>query len=406
MAEYRTQKTGPGIVIFVALMALIALSIVVGKFSFFHKERDITIYLDSVSGVKDRTAVVYAGQKVGAIHKIRILQPQESKVRVVPKGDSPTLTQTNHYYVEVIARVAEDTPVNQDTKASVMMVGMLGDKQLDLAPGDPNAPPLKAGDALYGENAGMERIVTMGRKLVVKLEFMMEHLQTLLTQVNGVVKDPLFQDNLKGVIANARTTLEKAGVTLAEVKEVLGENRENIKGTMGNVRELTDKGKTTIASLNDTLGDARPKLSATLDNVQKLTTDIRPKVSNVMDKAGATLGKAHDTLDTTHGLLSDNRENISVMLAHFRDMSRNTKHFTHTMRMVFAPWSAFSGDKKPQPKPPGERGEVKVPPADEKTGGSKKAEVPDATTNAPPAQVAPPAPAAEPAKTEPPLQQR
>ena len=354
MAEYRTQKTGPGVVIFVALICLIALSIFVGKFSFFSDEREITIYLDSVSGVKERTVVVYAGRKCGEITTISILQPADSKTKVVPKGDSATPMQTNRYYVVVKATIENKTPVNQDTKASVMMVGMLGDKQLDLAPGDPGAPPLGPGDALYGENAGMERLVSTGRKLIVKLESLMDNVQTILGHLNNVMKDPNFQDNIKGAVANARATIEKAGVTLAEFKEVLTENRPNIKGTLANARELTEKGKTTIGTLNDTLADTKPKLAATMDNVQKLTGEIRPKATALIDKTHDTMGKAGGTLDNVNGLLTDNRSNISQLLTNLRDMGYNTKQFTHTMRMIFAPWSAFSKQKEPE-KTRGER---------------------------------------------------
>lgn len=365
MAEYRTQKTGPGIVIFVALMCLVALSIVVGKFSFLRDERDITIYLDSVSGVKERTAVVYAGRKCGEISDIRILQPADSKTKVVPKGESTTLMVTNHYYVIVRARIEASTPVNQDTKASVMMVGMLGDKQLDLAPGDPGAPPLGPNDALYGENAGMERLVTTGRKLIAKVESMMENLQTLMSHLNNVLKDPQFQDNLKGVVANARTTLEKAGATLAEAKEMLGENRPNIKGTLANARELTDKGKTTLGTLNETLTETKPKLAATMDNVQKLTGEVRPKVTALMDKTHDTMGKAGGTLDNVNGLLADNRPNITMLLTNLRDMGYNTKQFTHTMRMIFAPWTAFSKQKEPEKPQKGAKTDKKDKPAGE-----------------------------------------
>ncbi len=393
MAEYRSQKTGPGIVIFIALMCLISLSIVVGKFSFLRNERDITIYLDSVSGVKERTGVVYAGRKCGEISGISILQPADSKTKVVPKGESTTIMVTNHYYVVVRARIEAETPVNQDTKASVMMVGMLGDKQLDLAPGDPAAPPLGPGDALYGENAGMERLVTTGRKLVGKIEGLMDHLQTLLTHVNNVMKDPQFQDNIKGTVANARATIEKAGVTLAEAKELLSENRPNIKGAIANAREMTEKGKTTLGTLNDTLTDTKPKLSATMDNVQKLTGEVRPKVTALMDKTHDTMGKAGGTLDNVNGLLTDNRSNITQLLTNLRDMGYNTKQFTHTMRLIFAPWSAFSKQKEPVKPQKGAKPEKKA-----EAGGEVKVLATEfASKPFPATEPAPAAPAVPPA---------
>ena len=370
MAEYKVQKTGPGVVIFSGVVALIFMVLAAGELHslLFQKSQNVTIYFDSVSGVKERTKVTYAGRKCGEVVKlVDLSQPKED-----PKDPAGKL-----YYVEVTAKIAKTTPVNSKTKALITMVGMLGDKELDLTPGDPKAPSLAPGEGLYGESGGIDILINTARKLIVKLAPLLDSVQSVLANVNDVIKDPTFKEDLKATVAKAKDTLANADATLKQAKEMLGENRDNIKVVLGNARDLTEKGKTTLTTVNDTLGETRPKLQALIASIQKLTTELQPKLNELMaksngaiDKAATTLDKAGTLFDTTNTILSGNRENIAMMLTSLRETGYNAKHFTHTFRMIFAPWSIFSSQKKPDAKQPEQGGVVKVlAPADQAVAG-------------------------------------
>lgn len=346
MAEYKSQKIGPGAVIFFGVVALIFMVLAVGKFPLFQHTKDVTLYFESVSGIKERTKVTYAGRKCGEVKELFNLT-------------SPAAAGGKLYYVKVIAKVDDTTPVNSETKAMVTMVGMLGDKEVDLLPGNMSAGPLAAGQGIFGESGGIDILINTARKLVVKLEPLMDNVQSVLSNVNDVLKDPAFKDDVKGLVAKARDTLASADATLKQAKEMLGENRDNIKTVLGNTRDLTEKGKTTLTTVNDTLGETRPKLQALIASVQKLTNELQPKLNELMaksngtiDKAATTIEKAGALMDTTNSLLTDNRETITMMLTSLRETGYNAKHFTHTFRMIFAPWSIFCSQKKPdEPKP-------------------------------------------------------
>jgi ABC-type transporter Mla subunit MlaD len=346
MAEYKSQKIGPGAVIFFGVVALIFMVLAVGKFPLFQHTKDVTLYFESVSGIKERTKVTYAGRKCGEVKELFNLA-------------SPAAAGSKLYYVKVVAKVDDTTPVNSETKAMVTMVGMLGDKEVDLLPGNMNAAPLAAGQGIFGESGGIDILINTARKLVVKLEPLMDNVQSVLGNVNDVLKDPAFKDDVKGLVAKGRDTLASADATLKQAKEMLGENRDNIKAVLGNTRDLTEKGKTTLTTVNDTLGETRPKLQALIASIQKLTNELQPKLNELMaksngtiDKATTTIEKAGALMDTTNSLLTDNRETITMMLTSLRETGYNAKHFTHTFRMIFAPWSVFSSQKKPDaPKP-------------------------------------------------------
>jgi hypothetical protein len=61
------------------------------------------------------------------------------------------------------------TPITRDTKAQ-HDGGLLGEKQLNLTPGDPNAPALRPEKPFYGSNAGFEKIAAVAGKLTARLK--------------------------------------------------------------------------------------------------------------------------------------------------------------------------------------------------------------------------------------------
>jgi ABC-type transporter Mla subunit MlaD len=325
MAEYKSQKAGPGLVICLALVTLLFIVFAVGQFSFFEKARELTFYFDSASGIGERTHVTYAGRKCGEIRSVRILQPDEEK----------TDAASNRYHVLVKAMVDNSTPINRDTKAAVMMVGLLGDKQLNLTPGDPGAPALLPGEPLYGSNAGLERIAAAASKLTARLEVTLASMEALLINVNDITRDAKFKEDVKATIANARSTLEKAEATLAEAKGLISENRKNIDRALVQVHALAEKATATITNIDSTVDEARPRLVRTLDDVEKLAADLRPKVTELMQQAS-------NMLWTANAMLLDNRTNLTLLVANGRDTFNNTRHTTRTLRYLFAPWSWFN----------------------------------------------------------------
>ncbi|MFA5190550.1 MAG: MlaD family protein [Verrucomicrobiia bacterium] len=354
MAEYKSQKIGPGAVIFFGIVAVIVMVLAVGKFPLFQHSKDVTLYFESVSGIKERTNVTYAGRKCGEVKTLVDLDK--------PKQDAAGKV----YHVKVVAKIDDKTPINSETKAMVTMVGMLGDKELDLVPGDSmNARPWPAGQEveIYGESGGLDILINTARRLVTKLAPLLDSVQSVLANVNDVIKDPAFKEDLKATVARAKDTLTNADATLKQAREMLGENRDNVKVVLSNARDLTEKGKTTLSTVNDTLGETRPKLQALIASIQKLTAELQPKLNELMtksngtlDKAGTALDKVTATFDTTNTLLSDNRESITMMMTSLRETGYNAKHFTHTFRMIFAPWSIFCSQKKPDaPKQPEQR---------------------------------------------------
>lgn len=82
-------------------------------------------FSDSVSGLKEESAVRFHGVNVGNVEKIVI------------DHDNPML-------IRVDIRIAHHTPLRADTTASLQLTGISGDVDIELSGGDPKAPELAA----------------------------------------------------------------------------------------------------------------------------------------------------------------------------------------------------------------------------------------------------------------------
>ncbi len=355
MPEYNSQKIGPGVVVVGAVIALIFMILMVGKIPLVRaKPKIVTIYFDSVSGVKERTDVTYAGGRCGEVRKIVFL-------------DKPKEHDGTRYHVEVVAEIDPATPVNSKTKALITLVGMLGDKELDLRPG-PEAPPLDG--PIYGESGGLDVLITTARQMAIKLEPLLDDLQKLTVNLNGMLATPGFKDDLTATVARAKSALEKAETTLAQVDDILRENRGDLRAFFGDARGLTEKGAAAFGTVDRAVTETKPKLQAMIGDIQRLVNELQPKLDELLkktdisldkanaslDRADITLGKTDATLDktntmldTSQAILGDNQENIVLLLDSLRQTSYNTKHVTHTLRGILSPWSVFSSQERPAP---------------------------------------------------------
>ena len=349
MPEYNSQKAGPGVVIFCAVVALVFMVLMVGGLPFLRtSQKKVTIYFDSVSGVKERTVVTYAGHVCGEVKSLVSLEkPKERDGRL--------------YHVEVVAEIDPRIPVNSMTKAQITLVGMLGDKELDLLPG-PEAPPLDG--PIYGASGGLDILINTARQMALKLEPLLDDIQKMAANFNEVMDSPAVKDDIKATIAQARKTLARSESTLARLDDLLRENHGGLKAFFDDARGLSGKGSAAFDTVNGAVTETNPKLQAMIGDVQRLVNELRPKLDKLMDKTGVSLDKADAAFDKTGSALdkagamfessstfmSDNKENIVLLIDSLRQTSYNAKHFTHTFRWMLSPWSVFSSQEPPEPR--------------------------------------------------------
>ncbi len=131
----RLANTRVGIVAFLVGTALLfAALILFAKYpTFLSKGTDYQAEFNSVAGLDVGGEVRYGGVLVGTVTDTKINLQDPTRILVQ-------------------FRVKKETPVREDTRASITQVGFLGELYLNLEPGSRDALPLPEGSTLMSEN--------------------------------------------------------------------------------------------------------------------------------------------------------------------------------------------------------------------------------------------------------------
>lgn len=100
----------------------------------FSKRYDLVVYLPAATGLREGGSVTLAGQLVGTVKKIEFLPVDFDTTR----------------NLRIVARVDRSLSeqIRRDSEARLRTMGLLGDKVLDISPGTPRYPVLRAGDTI------------------------------------------------------------------------------------------------------------------------------------------------------------------------------------------------------------------------------------------------------------------
>ena len=170
-----------------------------------------------VQGIDKGTPVKLAGVTVGEVKEIHVVRN--------PKGETQ---------VEVGAWIAQGVAIEDDAKAVIKSLGMLGEKYIEIIPGTPNYKLIANGSTLIGKNPfAIEDIAEGTRQLIAQLQSVSEN-------INGVVGDPEFKSAIKGTFVNADRAFSDADVTIknfTQASEDLKQAASSAKIVLGRMRD-------------------------------------------------------------------------------------------------------------------------------------------------------------------------
>lgn len=225
------SKLRVGIVITFALLTMFMTVFFAGNLeNMFVPKVALEAHLQDVKGLRRGSPVWVSGIEVGSVRDIH-LHPEHGTVITI-----------------MIKKSALDF-IKKDSQASVLTMGLLGDKYVELSAGSPGAEPVKAGDMIKGSaQIDMKEVMEVGTMSVQKMTDFIKRLENLVTEIeNGqgtaskLLKDPALYDNLN-----------KASLRLGSVLEKID------KGDRGLVNKDTDKEmKATVAELRELIRDMK-----------------------------------------------------------------------------------------------------------------------------------------------------
>ena len=255
------------------------------------EQREIRVLFDNVAGLDERAAVRVAGVRKGKVTDIQ-LRPDGNAI--------------------VTLQIDEDVPLFENASARIANLGLLGEKYVELDPGDPRGQRLQADNIVLrgSQPASIDDVTTQVSEIATDVKAITESMRS-------VMAGPAGQQRLEDIVENVRQITE-------QVRELIAVNRINVDATLENMRAITADLRTEIPriaasleraadSIGGTVGENREDVRRVVENLRGLSADLRVTAENLNNITGqvksgeGTVGKlfysdeAHDRLVATLG---------------------------------------------------------------------------------------------------------
>lgn len=259
-----------GIILFIASILF------VGHFSLFQdSQMTITGKFDNVTGLKEGGGVSYSGVRVGKIERIT----------VATDG------------VTVVLKVDKKTQIPVDSKFAIQSDGMLGDKFIQITPGQ-STNYLKDGDTFDGTAGGMDKTLDNVNKL-------MDGANKTINSINNIIGDEKTQGALRDTLRTTSIIADNTAALTGQMNAILAQNSGNVNALTSNMVSITRNVDELTAQMNQTAktfdndGQAGAEMRQILDNL-KTTTDSVDKMAKSMEGIVTDPKSQEDIRETLH----------------------------------------------------------------------------------------------------------
>ena len=172
-----------GIFIFIGMVILSVIIFSIGNFYSVKRGYTLDVVFSFANGIGIGAPVRYSGVQVGEVQEINIYFDEKE----------------NKPLVRLTVWVSQNTWINENAKASINTLGLLGEKYLEIAPGTRDARLLQKGDTLRGQDPiSTEELARSTKELIEKIA-------TLTESINKIVGDDSLRTSLKNTVGNIET---------------------------------------------------------------------------------------------------------------------------------------------------------------------------------------------------------
>lgn len=283
------QEVKVGIFVLVALVVLAIAIVKLGGLPSFREEAgyEIIAIFDAAAGLNKDDRVLYAGVNIGRVAAIKL---KEGKAWVT-------------------LRIKPEVEIPVTARARLSMIGLLGEKYVEVFSAKLSDKFLKSGERLQTEPS-----VDMNTIL-----FQLKDLGDNITEVSST-----FKDSLRDVEGESRLEhiFENLDQITGDLRIILSTNRENIDHILDNVDNMSAEIRTALPETVDKLNglvekldlfleENRGSLGQGIDNFKDVSNELKKSVDSMnrileaIEKQEGTIGKliyddeAHEKLTST-----------------------------------------------------------------------------------------------------------
>ena len=298
----RSQKIRLGIFVVVALTAmLITIGIIVAPKLFEVKDVYYIGYENlSLIGLQEGGPVKYHGLTVGSVSDISIDPIDISRV-----------------IVEV--SLEHGTPIKQDTRADIELLGITGIKVIELRSGTSDSPYLKPGDFIMPGTSITEMITGQAEVMLEKLEIILNNLAVFTEAEN--------REKIMRLVDNSATTL-------GEISSLLKENHDELANSIRNFESISDELRELVINSNITMARvAKLAGSDTTDMVMSNLADItnalkEAELTGLIQEMNTTLYHTGQVLKEIDATIAKNRSDVGYSVQAIKESVEYLNQFS------------------------------------------------------------------------------
>jgi phospholipid/cholesterol/gamma-HCH transport system substrate-binding protein len=169
-----------GIFIFIGIVILSVIVFSIGNFYNIKRGYSLNVLFSFASGISVGAPVRYAGVEVGEVKDMQVYFDE--------KEDRPM--------VRLVVWVAQNTWINEDAKATINTLGLLGEKYLEIRPGTKEVKLLAQDDTLRGEDPiSTEELTRETKETLSKID-------NMVGSFNKIVGDEDVRTSFKNMVFN------------------------------------------------------------------------------------------------------------------------------------------------------------------------------------------------------------
>jgi phospholipid/cholesterol/gamma-HCH transport system substrate-binding protein len=337
------SKIRMGVVITLALFLLLLSVFFAGNIkTFFLKKVELKAQIHDVRGLRKGAPIWIHGTEVGYVEGIKL----------------------NPVYGTIVTMKIDRNVLNfikGDSAASVMTMGLLGDKYIEISSGSPQAPPIRPGEMIKGAaQIELNDVMATAATSIEKMGEFINRLDRLVTKVEEgqgtiakLIGDPQLYDHLNKdaqmislileEIKNAQGTLKMLVedpslyhklLTAASSIEEFSKKMNEDHGTLQKLIEDPSLYNQTLSTISD-LEEFSKKLKQGEGTLEKLITD--PELYGNLDKGAAQLSSILERIEEGRGLLGaltkdeeltqEAKDTIKQLKELIKDIKENPKKY-------------------------------------------------------------------------------
>lgn len=231
------------------------------------RTRTVDVIFESAAGLNKKTDVRVAGVPVGKVTDIQLDEQGRARVTL---------------------EISDDVRLREGAHATIANLGLLGEKYVELDPGNPAAPavPLSAGQTLVlrgRQTASIDQVTDQVSAIAADVK-------AITASLRNAMAGPAGEQRVEEIVTNVHDITDR-------VRLILEVNQGNINATAANFRKITDDLRVEIPriaasierfadSMGGTVGENRADVRAVVQNLRELSADLRVTATNLNSITG------------------------------------------------------------------------------------------------------------------------